>query len=243
MDDGVVFDATSVAGSPIRKDAGYGGVGIDLRATRDGACLSLQIDIGFGDAVTPAALSIAYPTLLPDVPVPTCRTAASRRSDLHPPTDRHAQHPAHRPERCFCRRTIDDRVMGGLFRSSVRHDPAGHPAPSNRIITYYVHLDRIAAAVGDAVKRGEAIGTVGATGRKMPRSKTPHRHFEALIYPTDAPRFVLGWLRDFTTVSPAAFIGPELSSSSEVTFESSESGLPVVEEPHVGRLALPILCR
>jgi hypothetical protein len=73
VDDGIVFDPTSVAGSPIRKDAGYGGVRIDLRATLDGARLSLQIDIGFGDAVTPAALSISYPTLLPDVPAPTLR--------------------------------------------------------------------------------------------------------------------------------------------------------------------------
>ena len=73
VDDGVVFNATSVTDSPIRKDTGYGGVRIDLRATLDGARLSLQIDIGFGDAVTPAAQSIAYPTLLPDVPAPTLR--------------------------------------------------------------------------------------------------------------------------------------------------------------------------
>jgi hypothetical protein len=77
VDDGVVFDAASVTGSPIRKDAaetaGQGGVRIDLRATLDGARLSLQIDIGFGDAVTPAAQSIDYPTLLPDVPAPTLR--------------------------------------------------------------------------------------------------------------------------------------------------------------------------
>lgn len=72
-DDGVVFDPQSVAGVPIRKDAGYGGVRIDLRATLDGARLSLQIDIGFGDAVTPTAQSINFPTLLPDVPAPTLR--------------------------------------------------------------------------------------------------------------------------------------------------------------------------
>ena len=44
-----------------------------IRATLDGARLSLHIDIGFGDAFTPAALSIAYLTLLPDVPAPTLR--------------------------------------------------------------------------------------------------------------------------------------------------------------------------
>ena len=73
VDDGIVFDPESVAGSPIRKDTGYGGVRIDVRATLDGARLALQIDIGFGDAVTPEAQPITYPTLLHDVPAPALR--------------------------------------------------------------------------------------------------------------------------------------------------------------------------
>ena len=73
VDDGIVFDPASVAGTEIRKDAGYGGVRIDVRATLDGARLALQVDIGFGDAVTPAAQSVTYPTLLADVPAPTLR--------------------------------------------------------------------------------------------------------------------------------------------------------------------------
>jgi predicted nucleotidyltransferase component of viral defense system len=73
VDDGIVFDAASVAGTEIRKQAGYGGVRIDLRASLDGARLALQIDIGFGDAVTPDAQQVDYPTLLADVPAPTLR--------------------------------------------------------------------------------------------------------------------------------------------------------------------------
>ncbi len=73
VDDGIVFDPGSVAGTPIRKDAGYGGVRIDVRATLDGARLALQVDIGFGDAVTPDAQQVTYPTLLADVPAPTLR--------------------------------------------------------------------------------------------------------------------------------------------------------------------------
>ncbi|CAM4065262.1 Nucleotidyltransferase AbiEii toxin of type IV toxin-antitoxin system [Roseateles saccharophilus] len=46
---------------------------IDLRAALDGARLALQIDIGFGDAVTPAAQPVTYPTLLADVPAPALR--------------------------------------------------------------------------------------------------------------------------------------------------------------------------
>jgi hypothetical protein len=73
VDDGIAFDPASVAGAEIRKDAGYGGVRIDLRATLDGARLALQIDIGFGDAVTPAAEPITYPALLSDLPAPALR--------------------------------------------------------------------------------------------------------------------------------------------------------------------------
>jgi hypothetical protein len=58
VDDSVVVDARSVAGSSIRKDAGYGGVRIDLRATLDGARLSLQSVLGRG---SPESLVIGPP--------------------------------------------------------------------------------------------------------------------------------------------------------------------------------------
>ncbi len=70
VEDGIVFDPESVKGSVIRKDAGYGGVRIDLQAKLDGARIVLQVDIGFGDAVTPAPESVRYPVLLDDLPVP-----------------------------------------------------------------------------------------------------------------------------------------------------------------------------
>jgi hypothetical protein len=73
VDDGIVFDPESVGGAEIRKEAGYGGVRIDVRAKLDGARLTLQVDIGFGDAVTPAAQPIHYPTLLADVQAPALR--------------------------------------------------------------------------------------------------------------------------------------------------------------------------
>ncbi|MDP9964393.1 hypothetical protein J2W37_002113 [Variovorax paradoxus] len=73
MQDGIAFDPASVKGSAIRKEAGYGGVRIDLRALLDGARLALQVDIGFGDAVTPAPESVRYPVLLEDLPAPQLR--------------------------------------------------------------------------------------------------------------------------------------------------------------------------
>lgn len=72
--DGIAFDPDSIQGSAIRQEAGYGGVRIDLQATLDGARIALQVDIGFGDAVTPAPESVSYPMLLADLPAPQLRT-------------------------------------------------------------------------------------------------------------------------------------------------------------------------
>ena len=74
VDDGIAFDAASVRGTAIRKEAGYGGVRIDLRATLDGARITLQVDIGFGDAVTPSPQAIRYPVLLDGLPAPQLRS-------------------------------------------------------------------------------------------------------------------------------------------------------------------------
>mgnify|MGYP006139449711 CR=1 FL=1 len=74
VDDGIAFDAASVRGTAIRKEAGYGGVRIDLRAMLDGARITLQVDIGFGDAVTPSPQAIRYPVLLDGLPAPQLRS-------------------------------------------------------------------------------------------------------------------------------------------------------------------------
>lgn len=73
VEDGIRFDPQSVTGEQIRKDAGYGGVRIDLQATLDGARIMLQVDIGFGDVVTPAPEPISYPVILDDLPAPQLR--------------------------------------------------------------------------------------------------------------------------------------------------------------------------
>lgn len=73
VDDGMAFDVASVKGTTIRKEAGYGGVRVDLLATLDGARIALQVDIGFGDAVTPAPELAEYPVLLAGLPAPQLR--------------------------------------------------------------------------------------------------------------------------------------------------------------------------
>jgi hypothetical protein len=72
-EDGIEFDPASVKASVIRKEAGYGGIRIDLQAKLDSARITLQVDIGFGDAVTPAPESVQYPVLLEHLPAPRLR--------------------------------------------------------------------------------------------------------------------------------------------------------------------------
>jgi hypothetical protein len=73
VDDGIEFDPNSVMASEIRKQDGYGGVRVDVKAKLDGARIAVQVDIGFGDAVVPAAESVTYPLLLDDLAAPKLR--------------------------------------------------------------------------------------------------------------------------------------------------------------------------
>lgn len=73
LGDGIVFDPDSVTANAIREDNTYGGTRITLVARIGSARCALQIDVGFGDAVTPGPQTMAYPTLLADFPPPTLR--------------------------------------------------------------------------------------------------------------------------------------------------------------------------
>jgi predicted nucleotidyltransferase component of viral defense system len=73
VDDGVAFDPASVTVEEIRKEAGYGGVRVIIAGELAKARCKTQIDVGFGDAVTPAPVDSVYPVLLDDLPAPKLR--------------------------------------------------------------------------------------------------------------------------------------------------------------------------
>jgi predicted nucleotidyltransferase component of viral defense system len=64
-DDGILFDAASVAGAKIKEDDEYDGVRVKFRAELAGARIPMQVDIGFGDAVQPEPELASFPVLLP----------------------------------------------------------------------------------------------------------------------------------------------------------------------------------
>jgi predicted nucleotidyltransferase component of viral defense system len=63
-DDGILFDADSVKAEEIRENQEYGGIRAAFTATLDKAVIPLQVDVGFGDAITPAAEYRIYPALI-----------------------------------------------------------------------------------------------------------------------------------------------------------------------------------
>ena len=73
-EDGIVFDAASVRVEEIRKNAGYAGARVIVSAELARARCKTQIDVGFGDAVTPEPVDAVYPVLLADFAAPRLRT-------------------------------------------------------------------------------------------------------------------------------------------------------------------------
>jgi predicted nucleotidyltransferase component of viral defense system len=73
VEDGVTFDRASIRAEEIRKEANYSGMRVILAAYLDGARSVVQVDIGFGDAVTPAPEVADYPVLLHEFPNPRLR--------------------------------------------------------------------------------------------------------------------------------------------------------------------------
>ncbi len=72
QDDGLVFQQKSVRAERIREDQAYEGVRIRCQARLGNIRIPLQVDVGFGDAVTPGPITLRYPTLL-DFPAPIIR--------------------------------------------------------------------------------------------------------------------------------------------------------------------------
>jgi hypothetical protein len=67
--DGMVFDPATVKTERIKEDADYEGVRIRFVGLLGKARVAMQLDVGFGDVVTPGAQDVTYPTLL-DFPAP-----------------------------------------------------------------------------------------------------------------------------------------------------------------------------
>ena len=72
-EDAICFDPSSITVDEIRKNTGYMGARVILSSELAKARCKIQIDIGFGDAVTPEPIEATYPVLINDLPAPCLR--------------------------------------------------------------------------------------------------------------------------------------------------------------------------
>ena len=73
VDDGLTYLSDTVNVNEIREEQQYGGFRVTLTAMLGAAKIHLQVDCGFGDAITPDPVVRDFPTLL-DLPAPRLRT-------------------------------------------------------------------------------------------------------------------------------------------------------------------------
>ncbi len=71
--DGMAYDPDSITVEEIREEARYGGLRVRLLGLLGNARCVVQLDVGYGDAVTPGPEEAVYPTLLDDQPPPRLR--------------------------------------------------------------------------------------------------------------------------------------------------------------------------
>ena len=69
-DDCVLFDATDITATDIAEEKKYSGIRLLIKARFDTIVQLLQVDIGFGDIVTPEPVMVSYPTLINELMPP-----------------------------------------------------------------------------------------------------------------------------------------------------------------------------
>lgn len=72
QDDGLIFDPASVKVERIKEDQDYEGLRVTFLGFLEAARLPVQIDVGFGDVITPEPIETTFPTLLSG-PAPVLR--------------------------------------------------------------------------------------------------------------------------------------------------------------------------
>jgi hypothetical protein len=72
-EDGLQFDPASVKAQRIKEDAEYEGVRVTFQGYLERARIPMQIDIGFGDTITPPPVETSFPTIL-NGPAPSLLT-------------------------------------------------------------------------------------------------------------------------------------------------------------------------
>jgi len=64
IDDGIIFDSSSVSGKESQANREYSGVQLKFNGELNKARIQMKVDVGFGDVISPSPSLIKYPSIL-----------------------------------------------------------------------------------------------------------------------------------------------------------------------------------
>ena len=173
--DGMVFDPATVKTERIKEDADYEGVRVRFVGLLGKARVAMQIDVGFGDVVTPGAQDITYPALL-DFPAPDALGLPARDGGRREvPGDGLPAH-AEQPHEGLLRR-VAPREAVRLRRRGAREGHRRHvrePRDRDRR-----RADRVHAGVHRA---GVDAGAVDGVPKEGPEHRCPAKLSEVVTF-------------------------------------------------------------
>lgn len=73
-EDGLIFNPETLSLQEIREEQSYGGLRIKIQAKLGNIRVPIQVDVGYGDAITPEAQMMDFPVLLDNLNAPKIRT-------------------------------------------------------------------------------------------------------------------------------------------------------------------------
>jgi len=135
VDDGMEFDPASIAIEEIREEASYGGLRVRLVGRLGNARSTVQLDVGYGDAVTPGPEEAVYPTLLDDQPPPRLRVypraavAAEKLEAIVSLGMANSRMKDYFDLRALALEgVLDARLLGDAIAATLRSEPSGRPS-------------------------------------------------------------------------------------------------------------------
>jgi len=122
--------------------------------------------------------------------------------------------------------TADGKVSRAFFNGSYgRYIEINH---GNGYSTKFAHMKKILVKRGDTVKRGQAIGTVGSSGR----STGPHLHYEVCLNkkPLNPSKFMRVDKLSQVTVIPRLIVGEKQKKPSSLTAKNTHTASSAASE-------------
>ncbi|GAP71196.1 hypothetical protein SAMD00024442_1_9 [Candidatus Symbiothrix dinenymphae] len=132
-EDGIVFEIASIEAKELTGNKLYAGIRVSFVALLDTFKQAMQIDIGFGDVITPAPQNLRYPVFFDELPTPeilvySLETIVAEK--FHAMIERSDTNSRYKDfydvYKIFTTQKIDDNVLGAAIRATFQNRKTGY---------------------------------------------------------------------------------------------------------------------